>query len=193
MGISAIFDAATWQRVPFPFWTVVFFALGAIVGSFLNVCIHRLPLGQSVVSPPSHCPHCNYSIPWYLNVPLVTWLYLNGKCANCKAPISFRYWFVELLTGLAFMFCWLGFGHQSAGGALVYSFFIAALIAATFIDLDHFIIPDEITLGGTVAGLLLSLLVPALHETNSPGRSFLASLGGVLAGAGIVYGVLRLG
>jgi leader peptidase (prepilin peptidase)/N-methyltransferase len=193
MGISPIFDAGTWARVPFHFWTVVFFVLGAIVGSFLNVCIYRMPLGQSIVSPPSHCPHCNYSIPWYLNIPLVTWLYLKGKCANCHAPISIRYWLVELLTGLVFMFCWLGFGHQSAAGALVYSVFLAALIVATFIDFEHFIIPDEITLGGIVVGLLASFLVPALHAVDSPGKSLAASFAGVLTGAGVVYAILRLG
>src|ERR1035441_10123314 len=87
---SATFDSHTWAAVPFHFWSLVFFVFGSIVGSFLNVCIHRMPLGQSIVSPPSHCPHCQYSIPWYLNVPLVTWLYLRGKCRNCGASISTR-------------------------------------------------------------------------------------------------------
>src|SRR5580692_11283275 len=193
MGISAIFDTATWAHVPFHFWTVAFFVLGCIVGSFLNVVIHRMPLEQSIVSPPSHCPHCNYSIPWYLNIPLVTWLYLKGKCANCGAPISVRYWLVELLTGIVFMVCWLGFGQQSAAGALVYSIFLAALIVATFIDFEYHIIPDEITLGGIVAGLLASLLVPALHAVTSPGKALLASFTGVLVGGVVVYGILRLG
>src|ERR1039457_43587 len=80
MGVQPIFDPTVWSRVPFHFWSLVLFVLGCIVGSFLNVCIHRLPLGQSIVSPPSHCPHCKYSIPWYLNIPLVTWLYLRGQC-----------------------------------------------------------------------------------------------------------------
>src|ERR1700689_1312455 len=136
MGISTMTDSANWA-MPFHFWSGVFFVLGCIVGSFLNVVIHRLPLDQSIVSPPSHCPHCNYSIPWYLNIPLVTWLYLKGKCAHCGAPISVRYWLVELLTALVFMVCWLGFGHQSPAGALAYSIFMAALIVATFIDFEH--------------------------------------------------------
>src|SRR5271156_4864135 len=131
---SVIFDAETWAHVPFHFWTVAFFTLGAIVGSFLNVCIHRMPLEQSVVSPPSHCPHCNYSIPWYLNIPLVTWVYLRGKCANCRAPISIRYFLVELLTGTAFLGCWLRFGHLAPMLAPVFCVFLAGLIAATFID-----------------------------------------------------------
>src|SRR5580692_6803300 len=147
MGISAIFDTATWAHVPFHFWTVAFFVLGSIVGSFLNVCIYRMPLEQSIVSPPSHCPHCNYSIPWYLNIPLFTWLFLRGKCANCGAPISIRYFLVELLTGVIFALSWIAFGHESALLSLVYCLFLSGLIAGTFIDFEHFIIPDEITIG----------------------------------------------
>ena len=95
-----LFDGELWAEVPFGFWAVVFFVFGCIVGSFLNVCIHRMPLNESLVSPPSHCPKCRYSIPWYLNVPLVTWLWLRGRCAHCKATISSRYFLVELLTGV---------------------------------------------------------------------------------------------
>jgi leader peptidase (prepilin peptidase)/N-methyltransferase len=166
---------------------------GSIVGSFLNVCIHRMPLGQSIVSPPSHCPHCQYSIPWYLNIPLVTWVYLGGKCANCRAPISIRYFLVELLTGALFLACWLKFGHQSAMLALVYCVFLAGLIAATFIDFEHYIIPDEITIGGIVAGFLLSLLLPALHGTTSPATSLWLGFAGIAFGGGLIYLVLRLG
>ncbi|MDB6056504.1 MAG: pilD, partial [Verrucomicrobiales bacterium] len=108
-----MFDPEIWAKVPFHFWTVTFFFFGSIVGSFLNVCIYRMPLGLSVVSPPSHCPHCKYSIPWYLNVPLLTWVVLQGKCKNCGAPIASRYFLVELLTGVAFMLCWLQFGAYS--------------------------------------------------------------------------------
>src|SRR5690242_19383065 len=138
--LNAILDSHNWTAVPFHFWSVVFFVLGTIVGSFLNVCIHRLPLGQSIVSPPSHCPHCNYAIPWFLNIPLATWLYLRGKCSNCGAPISIRYFLVELLSGVAFLICWLAFGRQSAAMALIYCIFLAGLIVATFIDFEHFII-----------------------------------------------------
>src|SRR5262249_34932959 len=108
---KAILDPNYWAAVPFHFLSAVMFALGSIVGSFLNVCIHRLPLNESVISPPSHCPHCKYSIPFYLNIPLVTWLYLHGKCKNCGAPISIRYFLVELLTALTFLGCWLVFGR----------------------------------------------------------------------------------
>ena len=182
-----------WALVPFPFWALVFFAFGCIVGSFLNVCIYRMPLELSVVSPPSHCPHCKYAIPFYLNVPLLTWLSLKGRCKNCGAPISPRYLIVELLTGLTFLSCWLVFGPQSAALALVYCLFLAGLIVATFIDFEHLIIPDEITLGGVVAGLVLSFFLPSLHQAHSNGQGLLQSGIGATAGAAIVYGVLRGG
>ena len=161
MSIDAIFDAHNWSLVPFHFWSLCFFVLGSMVGSFLNVCIYRMPLELSVVSPPSHCPHCKYSIPFYLNVPLVTWLWLGGKCKNCRAPISPRYFIVELLTGIAFLACWLAFGNHghplpTLALALVYSIFLAGLLCATFIDFEHFIIPDEITFGGMIVGLIAS-------------------------------------
>jgi leader peptidase (prepilin peptidase)/N-methyltransferase len=156
MGIDAIFNAHNWSAVPFHFWSLCFFVFGCIVGSFLNVCIYRMPLGLSVVMPPSHCPHCKYSIPFYLNIPLMTWLWLGGKCKNCGAKISARYFIVEFLTGVAFLICWLKFGNpdaplQSMPIAFVYAVFLAGLIVATFIDFEHFIIPDEITLGGIIA------------------------------------------
>jgi leader peptidase (prepilin peptidase)/N-methyltransferase len=193
MGIEAIFDSRNWAPVPFHFWSLVFFVFGCMVGSFLNVCIHRMPLGMSVISPPSHCPHCQYSIPWYLNVPLVTWLWLRGRCRNCSAPISPRYFLVELLTGVTFLVCWLVFGHQSAALALIYALFLAGLIAATFIDFEHFIIPDEITIGGAVVGFFCSFLVPALHGETSLTGGMKQSVLGILMGAGLIYAILRLG
>jgi leader peptidase (prepilin peptidase)/N-methyltransferase len=188
-----MFDAHAWAQVPFGFWSLVFFVLGAIVGSFLNVCVHRMPLEQSIVSPQSHCPHCQYSIPWYLNIPLVTWVYLRGKCANCRAPISVRYFLVELLTAVLFLESWLTAGHRSPWLALIYCIFLSGLIVATFIDFEHFIIPDEITLGGIVAGFLCSLLLPALQGEGTVLAGMKASLLGMAAGGGIVYAILRLG
>jgi leader peptidase (prepilin peptidase)/N-methyltransferase len=191
--MAHLFDPAIWAAVPFHFWSVMFFILGCIVGSFLNVCIHRLPLGQSIVSPPSHCPHCNYAIPWYLNMPLVTWVYLRGKCRNCGAPIAMRYFLVELLTGLLFLGCWLRFGPHSVALALVYAVFLAGLIAATFIDFEHFIIPDEITFGGMLAGFLFSFFLPVLHGADSLAGSLKASLLGMGVGALLIYIILRAG
>ena len=185
--------------MPFHFWSAAFFALGAIVGSFLNVCIHRMPRDMSVLSPPSHCPHCRYAIPFYLNLPLVTWVMLRGKCKNCGAPISVRYFLVELLTGVAFLACWLRFGHTGEMFAvttmLAFSFavFLAGLIVATFIDLEHYIIPDEITYGGAALGVGLSLVLPPLHGVYTAGQGLVGGLVGAGVGAGMVYGVLRLG
>jgi leader peptidase (prepilin peptidase) / N-methyltransferase len=188
-----MFDSDVWAKVPFHFWSGVVFWLGCMVGSFLNVCIYRMPIGKSVVSPPSHCPHCNYSIPFYLNIPLVTWLMLRGKCANCRAPISVRYFLVELITGLSFLGCWLLHGRASVGVALVLCLVMAGLIVATFIDLAHFIIPDEVTIGGMVAGLLCSLAVPELHGLETVGRSLGASFLGLLVGGLLVEGVRQAG
>jgi leader peptidase (prepilin peptidase) / N-methyltransferase len=193
MGVKAIFDSQNWAAVPFHFWSIVFFVLGCIVGSFLNVVIHRLPLGQSIVSPPSHCPHCRYSIPWYLNIPLVTWLYLRGKCRNCGAPISVRYFAVELVTGIAFAGCWLTFGDQSAILALIFCVFLSGLIAGAMIDFEHFIIPDQITIGGMMVGFLLSIFFPQLHGQTTILGSIGASLLGIATGAGIFYALVRLG
>ncbi|HZM04561.1 MAG TPA: prepilin peptidase [Candidatus Saccharimonadales bacterium] len=195
-----MFDRTVWSQVPFPFWTLCFFVFGCVVGSFLNVCIYRMPRNESIVHPPSHCPHCGYAIPWYLNIPLVTWLWLRGRCANCGAPISVRYFLVELLTGIMFAACWICFGHSSPAAALVYAVLIAGLIAATFIDFEHFIIPDEITIGGMVAGFCGALLAPASHLSfplfrplRTPGAAMADSVIGMAVGAGMVYGILRLG
>ena len=190
---SSAFNPEIWSRMPFHFWTVVFFVFGCNIGSFLNVCIHRMPLGQSIVSPPSHCPHCKYSIPWYLNIPLVTWLWLRGKCRNCGAPISVRYFLVELLTGLTFLACWIAFGHQSAALALIYSGFLSGLIVATFIDFEHFIILDEITIGGMAVGVVLSLIFWQLHDQKTWLGSVWQSLLGLGVGAGVIYFILRAG
>ena len=198
MGIDAIFNLHNWALVPFHFWSVCFFVLGCLTGSFLNVCIHRLPLDMSIISPRSHCPHCKYSIPWYLNLPLITWLVLRGRCKNCGAPISVRYFIVELLTGIAFLGCWLVFGQAghplpSLPLALVYAVFLAGLIVATFIDFEHLIIPDEITIGGMAVGFVASFFIPSLHGAGEASVGMEQSVIGAIVGAGTVYAVLRLG
>ena len=193
MGFDNIFNPQYWALVPFHFWSLVFFSFGCIVGSFLNVCIYRMPLDLSVVSPPSHCPNCEYAIPFYLNVPLVTWLWLGGKCKNCRAPILPRYFIVELLTGVTFLACWLFFGATSPVLALVYSIFFAGLITATFIDFEHFIIPDEITFGGAAVGFILSFFLPELHGVSSSVAGVEKGLLGIAVGAGMVWFVLEFG
>lgn len=171
----------------------VFFILGCIVGSFLNVCIHRLPRGESIVTPPSHCPNCNWKIPWYFNIPILSWIILRGKCHNCGVKISPRYLIVEGITGLSFLFAWIKFGASYPYLALIFSIFIAGLIAASFIDFEHYIIPDEITLGGIGLGVLVSILYPPLHGENSAAKSFLQSLTGVALGAGLIYAIVQIG
>ena len=186
-------ESSTLAAVPFHFWSFTFFVFGCIVGSFLNVCIHRMPLGESVVSPPSHCPRCQYQIPGYLNIPLVTWLWLRGKCANCAAPISPRYFAVELLTGLTFLVTWLHFGGKGFPSPIIYCVLLAGFIVATFIDLEHFIIPDEITIGGIAVGVVLSGLFPEIHGGLKAADGLKAAAIGAAVGGGLIYGILRLG
>ena len=185
-----------WTRAPFVFWSVVFFVFGTVVGSFLNVCIHRMPLDLSLAKPGSQCPKCGFTIPWRLNIPIISWLWLRGRCRQCAVSISPRYLGVELLTGLAFLASWLAFGAQTTPGvllAITWGFVLAGLIVATFIDFEHFIIPDQITLGGVAVGFILSAGLPALHHVTRPADSLMASGLGILVGAGSVFGVLQLG
>ncbi len=179
--------------IPFHFWSVVFFVFGTMVGSFLNVCIYRMPRDMSVVTPRSHCPNCGYMIPSWLNIPIFTWLFLRGKCAKCAMPISPRYLLVELLTGAVFLACWLSFGPYSPPVAIAYCVLLAGFIVATFIDFEHFIIPDEITFGGIGAGFLASFLAPALHGTESTAAALKASAIGIAVGGGLIYAIVRGG
>src|SRR5438034_10189858 len=141
------------------------FVLGATVGSFLNVCIYRWPVDLSINRPRrSFCPQCKQPIPWHHNLPLISWLTLGGRCAHCGAKISFRYFAVELVTALLFLAIWQRFPWQVA---IAYWIFVSFLIIGTFIDFEHFIIPDRVTIGGTIAGVACSIVVPALMQTNS--------------------------
>lgn len=174
-------------------WPAVFFVVGAMVGSFLNVCIHRLPRDLSIVRPPSHCPACGARIPWSRNLPVLTWLAQRGRAACCSARIPVRYVVVEALTGLLFVAAWLAWRHTSPAAAVVMCVFFAGLVAATFIDFEHLIIPDVITLGGAALGIVASVAVPALQGTQYVGPALLRSLGGAALGAGLIYAVLRFG
>jgi leader peptidase (prepilin peptidase)/N-methyltransferase len=176
------------------FFPVVAFVFGACIGSFLNVVIYRVPAGQSIVTPGSHCA-CGAPIAWRDNIPVLSWFLLRGRARCCGRRYSFRYPFVELLTALLFLGCAL---HFPPGKALVGMLFLSILIAATFIDLDHLIIPDVFTIGGGLIGLLLSLCVPSLHEPPSgiylldSLRAGTASLQGLLVGSGIVLWIALL-
>lgn len=170
---------------------LLWFMWGSMLGSFLNVCIYRLPREQSVVRSRSRCPGCKRTIAWYDNVPLVSFALLRAQCRHCRAPISWRYPVVEALTGGATVAVLHRFGVNPVG--LIYTAFVAALIAVSFVDLEFQIIPDEISVGGLVAGLALSVLVPALHGTDARLVSLGYSVVGVLAGGGILYGTAIIG
>ena len=163
----------------------VVFVFGAVIGSFLNVCIHRMPRGESIVTPPSACPHCGTHIRWYHNIPLVTYLMIRGKCRYCGVSITPRYFVVELLTAVAFLAVWLRFDGWEP---VIYWIMFSGLIAATFIDCEHLIIPNEITLGGIVVGVLLSLLRPMPIMT-----AWMQSLLGILCGGGVLWLVVEVG
>jgi leader peptidase (prepilin peptidase)/N-methyltransferase len=159
---------------------------GMLVGSFLNVCICRLPKNESIVTPPSHCPHCSSQICWYDNIPLFSYLLLRGRCRGCGASISLQYPLVELLNGILTFLLFLRFGTTLAFATLF--LFCSALIVITFIDIEHQIIPDEISLSGIVIGFILSFFIK--------GHSWQNSLCGILLGGGslllVAYGYQRL-
>jgi leader peptidase (prepilin peptidase)/N-methyltransferase len=181
-------------------FAVFAFALGAAIGSFLNVGIYRLPRDLSVNRPRrSFCPACKTPIPWQQNIPLVSWLFLRGRCAKCGARIAFQYFGVELLTALLFLAIWRFFPWHVT---IAYWVFVSILVVATFVDLEHFIIPDQITIGGAIAGIIASFLVPELMNADTRLaaviRSALAAALGyvilwiVLEGGKIAFGKKRV-
>lgn len=161
------------------FYFIVFVVLGLLTGSFANVVIFRLPQDKSVVSPRSACPKCQTLIPLYHNIPVMSWLLLKGKCANCKAAISIRYPLVEFLMGLLFGLVYLKHGLTFFSFELLILFW--GLVTVSFIDYDHYIIPDKISYPGMLLGLLGSFL--------NPERSFLDSLLGLILGGGFLWAI----
>jgi len=153
------------------------FLLGAILGSFLNVCIVRLPKHESLIRPSSHCPHCNKPIKFYDNIPIVSYIILGGKCRSCKNPISLRYPVVEALTGLMSVALFMKYGPTVQ--FLLFLLFSAALLVITFIDLSHQIIPDAISIPGIPFGIGASFFIPTV--------SWLESLLGILVGGGLLF------
>ena len=190
----------------FSFW------LGACIASFLNVVIWRVPRGESIVSPPSHCPKCGSSIKWWQNVPIVSWLALRGKCANCRAPISPRYILVELLGGLLFLAAFFKccpvpssgpvYWTQMAVSLLVAWIWISLMIAGSFIDFDHQLLPDFTTVGGMVLGVAESLVATSFNFVYGDGMQastwlkltpIFWSLGGLVFGFGLLWLVRWIG
>jgi leader peptidase (prepilin peptidase)/N-methyltransferase len=185
-----------------PFYASAIFFLGLAFGSFLNVCIYRLPLDLSVVRPRSACPRCQRAIAFYDNLPVVSWLILRGRCRHCKARISARYLFVELLTATVFLGCYAYFALTLT--TLKYCVFGFLLLGLIFTDAETKLLPDKLTLPGLALGVLFSLLVP-VHDVASqflPGIvslpfsadlaarlfSLLDSLLGAAVGASFIYG-----
>ncbi len=157
-------------------------AFGSVIGSFLNVCIHRLPRGESLVFPGSHCPLCGARIRWYDNVPLLSYLILRGRCRDCRGRISPRYPLVEAIS--AALCLWLVIRHGASVTTAVYYALVCALVVVAFIDLDHQIIPDLITYPGIPLGVAASFVLPDLTLKDS--------LLGVLVGGGILLAVAVL-
>jgi leader peptidase (prepilin peptidase)/N-methyltransferase len=174
-------------------WLLSAFLLGSCIGSFLNVVIYRLPLGLSVNEPRrSFCPHCREAIPAWLNLPVVSWLWLRGKCRSCGAAISFRYVAVELLTGLLFVAVWVLFAPLAPVSVVGLLWVMLALtVAISFIDAEHMIIPLRLTWTGTAVGLLAGALWPQLPELAGVPGTWLRGLG--QAGLGWVAGFVGLG
>jgi leader peptidase (prepilin peptidase) / N-methyltransferase len=150
--------------------------LGLSVGSFLNVCVHRLPRRQSLVRPGSRCPHCGYVLRWYDNIPVVSYLLLRGRCRACRESIAIRYPALELATLVLFLVHGAVFGWSAL--LVVRLLFACAMVVLFAIDLEHHLLPDVITLPGIVAGLLFSIVLP-------PG--IVDSLLGVLVGGGVLW------
>jgi leader peptidase (prepilin peptidase)/N-methyltransferase len=185
-----------------PVFAAAIFVLGLAFGSFLNVCIYRLPLEISVVTPRSACPKCKHGIALYDNMPVLSWLILRGRCRHCRAKISPRYLFIELLTGLLFLACYWHFGETLS--TLKYCTFGFLLLGLIFTDAETKLLPDKLTMPGLVVGIAFSVLVPVndLVSQFLPGvvnlpfsgdisarlLSLLDSLLGAGVGASFIYG-----
>ena len=185
----------------FSFW------LGACIASFLNVVIWRVPRGESIVSPPSHCPRCNAPIRWYQNIPILSWLALRGKCANCKAPISPRYILIELLGGVLFLAvfwcCFMPyapyvkdmvqkqiFPYSLAITLLVMWTWVSLMIVGSMIDFDHKLLPDFVTVGGMILGLVYNAVAYSFAHSFEP---IVKSLVGLVFGFGLLWLIRFLG
>jgi leader peptidase (prepilin peptidase)/N-methyltransferase len=164
---------------------LILFLFGTLIGSFLNVCILRLPAHESITHPPSRCPACKAPIAFYDNIPLLSYVILRGRCRSCAAAISPRYFIVEFLTGVLAVALFLRFGLSPT--FFVYAVFTAALVVISFIDLDIQIIPDAISLPGIVLGLLASFIPAARIDHLSLPPSPLDSFLGVMVGGGVLY------
>ena len=163
---------------------IVIFIFGAVIGSFLNVCIYRIPRSKSIVKPNSFCPNCEKPIKFYDNIPIISYIVLGGKCRHCNAKISKRYPLIELLTAILFFYFYRHVGPSFE--LFIMWFFIALLIVIAFIDYDFQIIPDILSIGGLVAGVLFAIVRPYFKYLD-PKFGFLDAIYGVLIGGGILF------
>jgi leader peptidase (prepilin peptidase)/N-methyltransferase len=165
---------------------ILVFIFGSCIGSFLNVCIQRMPLGQSVVWPSSHCPHCKKRIPARDNIPFISYMLLKGRCRYCHGKISLRYPLVEALTAVLFLFLFNRYGLSY--DFIFYLVFFSGLIIASFVDIQQRIIPDEVSLGGIAVGfLLMSIKGLTLSPFKFTAQPMFNSLLGMISGGGIIY------
>ncbi len=183
MSVYEILCMPLRELVPQSILIVFAFIFGSCLGSFLNVCIWRIPLGESVVVVPSHCPKCNHKIRWFDNVPVIGYLALGGKCRDCKAPISPRYIIMELLVGALFTI--QAWAIWQSGSALYWIFAVIIMLSVAvpcaFIDVEYRKFPDKLTYFGMIAGVLFCWIFPHYPCKTHP-ESLLWSLGGLLAG-----------
>lgn len=173
-----------------PIIAIFLFCLGAAIGSFLNVCIYRMPRKESVVRPPSHCPHCQHKIAWYDNIPFLSYILLKGRCRHCQKGISFRYFVVELITAALFVILFNRFGLSL--GYFMFTLFSCGLIVASFIDLDYRIIPDEVSIGLLLIALVINLLRSFAQFYRFPEVPIIDSLFGAIFGSGLTYVVAAI-
>lgn len=190
-----MFETFEFINEDFPWFFASLAAIfGAMTGSFLNVCIYRIPEGRSIIFPGSTCA-CGKPIPFYHNIPILTWLILRGRASCCGRRFSIRYPAIELLTAVLFFWSWSIYPPLVA---IIGMLFIAFLICSTFIDLDHMIIPDRFSIGGMVLGVVISFIFPQLHGIEglpviSNIQSGVTAIIGALVGAGLVYWIAVLG
>ncbi len=173
------------------YFTVVVFLFGACWGSFLNVCIYRIPAELSVVKPRSRCPKCMTNLSWRDNIPIFGWIALRGKCRYCQAPISARYPSIELLTAILFTLVWLRFPYELV--TVPYMVMVFGLILGSMVDFDEMWLPDRCTIGGMIVGPIFSFLIPALHGADAHMTGLVESLIGLAVGFGSLWAVAFFG
>lgn len=164
---------------------VIIFMFAAVIGSFLNVCIYRMPKKESLITPGSHCPKCRHPVRWYHNIPIASYILLGGKCAYCGEKISPRYIIVEAITVVMVLGLYAAFGTTTK--FFSYSILTCALIVATFVDLAIYEIPDSVSIGGMIAGILMAVLFPSVFDVNSSFAGFVKAVLGIITGGGAIY------